>query len=282
METSRTASKFSFWQCNIARRNNLVQVTLSKSAIHNTMLSRFAGKAARSTIPMMAALSTRGAAVLVRSYAQTPVRMFSQAGLSQSQSSSSNGDFDSSALKTGPATKGDWVHFSYVNYLDDGTEIDKVPESDPVLAQVGDESLLDGMGQAFVGKLPGETFKLRLTPEQREDTYSEENIQSFNVPEEFIEVFEMQVGEYSYLPSAFFEEEAAEQELTQSDLDESMSIPVKVLEIAPVDDPNQKGEVNVTLDFNSQFHADTFNFDVKVVRNFGDNPPQEEYSDDEE
>jgi hypothetical protein len=175
-------------------------------------------------------------------------------------------------VKTGPASFGDFVKFEYTNRLDNGEEIDQ----HEVVTQLVEGHLINGLSEALIGKKPGEIVKLTLTPEQRGDVFVEDNVQSYDVPKEMLEQFQMEVGKTSYLPSALFygEDEDEDDDIDEEDFYKYPPIPVTLLEVTP--SSTSPTDVNVKLDFNSPFHKDNFNFEIKFVENYGTNPPPSE------
>jgi FKBP-type peptidyl-prolyl cis-trans isomerase 2 len=178
---------------------------------------------------------------------------------------------NSDNLKTGPAEMNDWIEFTYVNTLDNGMEIDEIPSDEPMIVQLGHDhygDILEGMPDAFVGKLPGETFELKLTPEQRGESFDKDKIRKCKFDAQTFQMLNLSEGREFYLPSSLFERDGEVLEVTEQMFDDSHPVVAFVMKIQETDD-----KIEVTFDLNSPYANENFNYEIKLLRNFGDKAP---------
>jgi FKBP-type peptidyl-prolyl cis-trans isomerase 2 len=182
--------------------------------------------------------------------------------------------------KTTPAELRDVVEFNFINTLDDGTIIEQVRGQDTARVKLGNESLLESMNKAFVGRIAGDKFDFVVTPEERGEAYDASNVHEYTVTKEFIEYYNIAEGERIEVPLSSFEGE--EDEAEDDDAEEMTEATVIKVEPLSIGELGQE-EYNITLDFNSELCDQNFNFHVSFLKNHGDiTDPEDEFVDEEE
>eukprot|EP00475_Leptophrys_vorax_P025036 TRINITY_DN348_c0_g1_i1.p1 TRINITY_DN348_c0_g1~~TRINITY_DN348_c0_g1_i1.p1 ORF type:complete len:234 (+),score=68.15 TRINITY_DN348_c0_g1_i1:42-743(+) len=184
----------------------------------------------------------------------------------RSLSSASSTSDEEMGVKTGPIETGDVVEIAYVNRLDDGTQLDVVPKEAPVSIRVGGDDVLDGLTSSLLGKKAGDVVEIVLTPQDRGVEYDDDQVIEFEIPEEIIDEYDLEIGQYSFLPRQLLEA-GEEPEPTEPLLDDTDIVACLPLEIGPAD---EDGFHKVKLDLNPEFYDENFNMEVTVLRNFGD------------
>jgi FKBP-type peptidyl-prolyl cis-trans isomerase 2 len=203
-------------------------------------------------------------------------------GLPRVMLSSSSGrplDYEPEHPILSPAQVGDVVEFNFINTLDDGSIIEEARGEDTVRLKLGNENLLKTMESSFVGKVPGDKFSFVVTPEERGEQYDPQNVHEYTVTKEFIELYNISEGERVEIPLSSFEGEDDEDE----DEDVPEMTEATVLKVEPLPEGEfGKEEYNITLDFNSEFCDDNYNFHVSFLKNYGDiTDPEDEFEEPE-
>jgi FKBP-type peptidyl-prolyl cis-trans isomerase SlyD len=86
----------------------------------------------------------------------------------------------------------DVVTLHYSVYTQDGVNLDTSRDGEPLLAMIGSRLLIEGLEQAIIGKVKGDTFEVSLNPEQAYGPRHDNLVQT--VPLSMFEGIEVEPG----------------------------------------------------------------------------------------
>jgi FKBP-type peptidyl-prolyl cis-trans isomerase 2 len=186
-------------------------------------------------------------------------------------------------LSSAVCRMGDVVEFCFVSrwengqvrekvgseFLDKRTKKKKRAKGSFAVMKIGRGVYTPRMESQFVGKSVGERFEFRLSPNERQEEYSEDAIHTLTCSREFVKGFGIEVGKELEFPVESFEGEDVEFELH---VNEEGNVVAKVIGMH-VD----QSEVVLTLDFNAKNADQDLIYQVRILKNLGDvRDPNEE------
>jgi hypothetical protein len=180
------------------------------------------------------------------------------------------------------AQTGDHIEFSFKARDEKGKVVSSTPEDDPEIAEIGEEPIFySGVKEAFIGKRPGDSFTLKLSPEARGQAYSKDLVRSIVISRAECVELEMKKGEDVLVP---FEYLIPEDERIEEDYERNVE--AKVLGVYRVyDEDGEEDEdvARVELDLNSKHCNKVLTFEFTLLANYGKTRPKEleDYMDEE-
>jgi FKBP-type peptidyl-prolyl cis-trans isomerase 2 len=149
------------------------------------------------------------------------------------------------------------------NYLLKRTKKKKRSKGNSAFMKIGNGIYGNEMENKFIGKLVGQKFEFRLSPKERNEEYTEDAIHTLTCEREFVEGYEIKVGEELEFPIESFEGDDFEFPLHANS---EGNVIAKVIGMHEAN----HNEFVLTLDFNAKYADQDLIYSVRILKNLGD------------